>query len=68
MRSVTAGCSARRLGDPPFRGDDVESEAADMDGFNAAVRSDEFAAAGKDADGHMGIPFTVAFAEIAELN
>ena len=29
-----------------------------------AVRSDEFAAAGKDAMA-MGIPFTVAFAEIA---
>ena len=33
-----------------------------MDAFKAAVRSDEFAAAGKDAM-EMGIPFTVAFVE-----
>ena len=52
------------FGDPPFAYY-AEFEWADMDGFNAAVRSEEFAAAGKDAM-EMGIPFTVAFAEIAE--
>ena len=43
----------------------AEFEWADMDAFNAAVRSDEFAAAGKDAM-EMGIPFTVAFIELSE--
>ena len=38
----------------------AEFEWGDMDGFDAAVRSDEFAAAGKDAMA-MGIPFTVTF-------
>ena len=52
------------FGDPPFAYY-AEFEWADMDGFKAGVRSDEFAAAGKDAM-EMGIPFTVAFAEIAE--
>ena len=35
-----------------------------MDAFKTAVRSDEFAASGKDAM-EMGIPFTVTFAELA---
>ena len=52
------------FGDPPCAYY-AEFEWADMDAFKAAVRSDEFAAAGKDAM-EMGIPFTVAFAEIAE--
>jgi hypothetical protein len=43
----------------------AEFEWDDMDAFKAAARSDEFAAAGKDAM-DMGIPFTVTFAEIAE--
>ncbi len=43
----------------------AEFEWDDMDAFNAAVRSDAFAASGKDAM-EMGIPFTVTFAEIAE--
>jgi hypothetical protein len=47
------------FGDPPFAYY-AEFEWADMDSFQAAVRSDEFAAAGKDAMA-MGIPFTVAF-------
>ena len=36
-----------------------------MDAFKAVARSEEFAASGKDAM-DMGIPFTVAFVEIAE--
>ena len=58
----------RILGSPTGKADYAhyfEFEWADMDGFKAAVSSDEFAAAGKDAM-EMGIPFTVAFAEIAE--
>lgn len=51
------------FGEPPF-GYYAEFEWADMDGFKAAVRSDEFAAAGKDAM-EMGIPLTVTFVEIA---
>ena len=50
------------FGEPPFAYY-AEFEWADMDAFNAAVRSDEFAAAGKDAM-DMGIPFTVAFVEL----
>jgi hypothetical protein len=41
----------------------AEFEWEDMDAFKAAARSDEFAAAGKDAM-DMGIPFTVTFAEL----
>jgi hypothetical protein len=52
------------FGDPPFAYY-AEFEWADMDSFKAAVRSDEFAAAGKDAM-EMGIPFTVTFVELAE--
>ena len=49
------------FGDPPYAYY-AEFEWADMDAFKAGVRSDEFAAAGKDAM-EMGIPFTVAFVE-----
>ena len=42
----------------------AEFEWADRDGFNAAVRTDEFAASGKDAMG-MGIPFSVTFTEVS---
>ena len=52
------------FGDPPFAYY-AEFEWADMDAFQAAARSDEFAAAGKDAM-EMGIPFTVTFVELAE--
>ena len=52
------------FGDPPFAYY-AEFEWADMDGFKAATASQEFAAAGKDAM-DMGIPFTVAFVELAE--
>jgi hypothetical protein len=41
-----------------------EYEWDDMDAFKSAARSEEFAAAGKDAM-EMGIPFTVTFAEIS---
>ena len=42
----------------------AEFEWEDMDAFKAAVRSDAFAASGKDAM-EMGIPFTVTFAELS---
>ena len=51
------------FGEPPFAYY-AEFEWDDMDAFNAAVRSDAFAASGKDAM-EMGIPFTVTFAELA---
>ena len=51
------------FGDPPFAYY-AEFEWADMDAFKAATSSDAFAAAGKDAM-EMGIPFTVAFLELA---
>jgi len=41
----------------------AEFEWADMDAFTAATRSEEFAAAGKDAM-EMGIPFNVYFVEL----
>jgi hypothetical protein len=41
----------------------AEFEWDDMDAFNAAVRSDSFAASGKDAM-EMGIPFTVTFVDV----
>jgi hypothetical protein len=41
----------------------AEFEWDDMDAFEAATRSDAFAASGKDAM-EMGIPFTVDFAEL----
>jgi len=41
----------------------AEFEWADMDAFKAATRSEEFAAAGKDAT-EMGIPFNVYFVEL----
>jgi hypothetical protein len=40
-----------------------EFEWPDMDAFKAATRSEEFAAAGKDAM-EMGIPFNVYFVEL----
>jgi hypothetical protein len=43
----------------------AEFEWDDMDGFKQAVRSEAFAASGKDAM-EMGIPFTVTFAELSE--
>ena len=42
----------------------AEFEWADRESFNAAVRSDAFAASGKDAM-EMGIPFTVTFLDVA---
>jgi hypothetical protein len=41
----------------------AEWDFPDMDAFNAAARTDEFAATGKDA-ADMGIPFHVHFAEV----
>jgi hypothetical protein len=41
----------------------AEFEWADMDAFKAATRSEEVAAAGKDAM-EMGIPFQVYFVEL----
>jgi hypothetical protein len=52
------------FGEPPFAYY-AEFEWSDMDAFKTAVKSEEFAASGKDAM-DMGIPFTVAFAEVAE--
>jgi hypothetical protein len=43
----------------------AEFEWADTDACKAAVRSDAFAASGKDAM-EMGIPFTIAFVELSE--
>ena len=51
------------FGDPPFAYY-AEFEWADKDAFKTAVRSDAFAASGRDAM-EMGIPFTVAFVELA---
>ena len=51
------------FGEPPFAYF-AEFEWADMDAFNSAVRSEAFAASGKDAM-EMGIPFTVTFVELA---
>jgi hypothetical protein len=42
----------------------AEWEFPDMDAFRAASRTAEFAATGKDAM-EMGVPFEVAFAEVA---
>jgi len=42
----------------------AEFEWDDMDAFKTAVRTEEFAASGKDAM-EMGIPFTVTFTEVA---
>jgi hypothetical protein len=42
----------------------AEFEWDDMDGFQAATRSEAFPASGRDAM-EMGIPFTVTFAELA---
>lgn len=43
----------------------AEFEWDDMESFTTVVRSEEFAAAGKDAM-EMGIPFTVTFSELTE--
>jgi hypothetical protein len=51
------------FGEPAFAYS-AEFEWADMDTFKTAVRSDAFAASGKDAM-EMGIPFTVTFAELS---
>jgi hypothetical protein len=51
------------LGEPAFAYY-AEFEWADKNGFEAAARTEEFAASGKDAM-EMGIPFTVTFVELA---
>ncbi len=51
------------LGEPAF-GYYAEFEWDDMDAFKTAVRTEEFAASGKDAM-EMGIPFSVTFTEVA---
>jgi hypothetical protein len=50
------------FGEPSYRYY-AEFEWADRDAFQEAVRSEAFAASGKDAMS-MGIPFTVHFAEL----
>jgi hypothetical protein len=50
------------FGEPKFRYY-AEFEWDDKESFDAAVRSEEFAASGKDAMA-MGIPFTVHFASV----
>ena len=50
------------FGEPPAKYY-AEFEWPDKDSFKAAVSSDAFAAAGKDAMA-MGIPFTVQFVEV----
>ena len=50
------------VGEPPHSYY-AEFEWPDMDAFQAAARSEEFAASGKDAMG-MGIPFSVEFVEL----
>ena len=50
------------MGEPPHRYY-AEWEFADMDAFEAAVRSPEFMATGKDAM-EMGGRFTVEFADV----
>jgi hypothetical protein len=51
------------FGEPAFAYS-AEFEWDGMDAFKGAVRSEEFAASGKDAM-EMGIPFTVTFTEVA---
>ena len=51
------------FGEPAFAYS-AEFEWEDMDAFKAAVRSDAFAASGKDAM-EMGIAFTVTFSELS---
>ena len=50
-------------GEEPEYGYYAEFEWDDMDAFKTAVRSEEFAASGKDAR-EMGIPFKVMFANV----
>ena len=56
------GVFGAAVGDPKYKYY-AEFEWADMDAFKAATRSEEFAAAGKDAM-EMGIPFNVYFVEL----
>jgi hypothetical protein len=56
------GVFGAAVGDPKYKYY-AEFEWADMDAFKAATRSEEFAAAGKDAMA-MGIPFNVYFVEL----
>ena len=51
------------MGEPEFR-HYAEWEFADMDAFQAAARTPEFMATGKDAAA-MGVPFKVHFAELS---
>ena len=53
------------FGEPKFR-HYAEFEWADRESFEAGTTSREFAESGKDAM-EMGIPFTVHFAEIADI-
>ena len=70
VREQGARCDAFRhgkafgapFGEPAFAYY-FEFEWPDRDAFKAAARSDEFAAAGKDAM-EMGIPFSVTFVEL----
>lgn len=50
------------FGEPTFRYY-AEFEWRDLESFQAAVRSEEFAASGRDAMA-LGIPFTVDFVEV----
>ena len=56
------GVFGAAVGEPKYKYY-AEFEWADMDAFKAATRSEEFAAAGKDAM-EMGIPFNVYFVEL----
>ncbi len=56
------GVFGAAFGDPKYKYY-FEFEFPDMDSFKAATRSEEFAAAGKDAM-EMGIPFNVYFVEL----
>jgi hypothetical protein len=57
-----AGVFGAAFGEPKYKYY-AEFEWPDMDAFKAASRSEEFAAAGKDAM-EMGIPFNVYFVEL----
>ena len=52
------------VGEPRFRYY-AEWEFTDMDAFNAAARTEEFMATGRDAM-EIGIPFQVHFADVSE--
>jgi hypothetical protein len=53
------------VGEPRYRYY-AEFEFPDMDSFDEQIGSPQFGAAAKDA-AEMGIPFTVHFAEVADL-